>query len=257
MCYKEIICKNERNINRQAKEMLRVGICDDEKLVIEALDGIIQQTICKNNWNITISHYQSGRELLKDVYDLDAVFLDIDMPELDGIETGRKVCEMNSECKIIMATGRTDRFKEAFHIKAFRFITKPFDRDEIEEALQTVMKGQIGLETIELFENRVPYLICQRDILYISAYDGYSEFVVSGRDTDRILRKDCSLSELEQGLSKELFFRVSRQYIVNLGKITEYKKGSILIQGKKILISRRRKKEFECMYIEYDLKYRG
>lgn len=45
MCYKEIICKNERNINRQAKEMLRVGICDDEKLVIEALDGIIQQTI--------------------------------------------------------------------------------------------------------------------------------------------------------------------------------------------------------------------
>ena len=257
MCYKEIICKNERNINRQDKEMLRVGICDDEELIIDALDSIIQEIVSKNGWKIAISHYQSGRELLKDVFDLDAVFLDIDMPELDGIETGRKVCEMNSECKIIMATGRTDRFKEAFHIKAFRFVTKPFDCDEIEEALQTVMKGQIGLETIELFENRVPYLICQRDIFYISAYDGYSEFIVSGRNKTRLLRKECSLSEVEQELSGELFFRVSRQYIVNLGKIAKYEKGSILIQDKRILVSRRKKKEFEQAYLEYDLKYRG
>ena len=80
---------------------------------------------------------------------------------------------------------------------------------------------------------------------------------MSGRDVNRILRKDCSLSELEQELSKELFFRVSRQYIINLGKITEYTKGSIFIQGKKILISRRRKKEFEQAYLEYDLRYRG
>ena len=81
--------------------------------------------------------------------------------------------------------------------------------------------------------------------------------MASGREVNRILRKDCSLSELEQELSKELFFRVSRQYIVNLGKITEYAKGSIHIQGKKILISRRRKKEFEQAYLEYDLRYRG
>lgn len=233
--------------------MLRVGICDDEELIIDALDGIIQKIVSNNGWKIAISHYQSGKELLKDVFDLDAVFLDIDMPELDGIETGRKVCEINSECKIIMATGRTDRFKEAFHIKAFRFVTKPFDCDEIEEALQAVLKRQIGWETIELYEKRNPYQIPQKDILYIEAYAGYSEFTVS----DRILRKECSLSELEQELSKELFFRVSRQYIVNLGKITEYVRGSILIQGKKIRVSRRKKKEFEQAYLEYDLNYRG
>ena len=81
--------------------------------------------------------------------------------------------------------------------------------------------------------------------------------MASGRDVNRILRKDCSLSELEQELSKELFFRVSRQYIVNLGQIAEYAKGSIFIQGKKILVSRRRKKEFEQAYLEYDLRYRG
>lgn len=237
--------------------MLKIGICDDESLIIEALHRKILEIADKNGWDISVSCYDSGRTLLEEVDTLEAVFLDIDMPELDGIETGRRICEMNSDCKIIMATGRADRYKEAFHIKAFRFVTKPFDEDEIEEALQAVFNTQIGMENIELYEKRNSYQIPQRDILYITAYDGYSEFAVSGKDTNRTLRKDCSLLELEQELSKEMFFRVSRQYIVNLGKISEYVKGSILIQDKRILISRRRKKEFEQAYLEYDLNYRG
>ena len=237
--------------------MLRVGICDDEPLIIEALRRIILEIADKNGWEISISCFESGKELLEAVDTLEAVFLDIDMPELDGIETGKRIGESNQECKIIMATGRADKFKDAFRIQAFRFVTKPFDENEIEEALQAVFHTQIGMEMIELYEKRNSYQIPQRDISYITAYDGYSEFFVSGRDTDRILRKDCSLSELEQELSKELFFRVSRQYIVNLGKITEYAKGSIHIQGKKIVISRRKKKEFEQAYLEYDLRYRG
>ena len=237
--------------------MLRVGICDDEPLIIEALQRTILEIADTNGWEISISCFESGRALLEAVDTLEAVFLDIDMPELDGIETGKRIGERNQECKIIMATSREDKFKDAFRIQAFRFVTKPFDVDEIEEALQAIFHTQIGMEMIELYEKRNSYQIPQKDILYITAYDGYSEFVVSGRNESRLLRKECSLSELEQELSKELFFRVSRQYIVNLGKITEYAKGSIHIQGKKILISRRRKKEFEQAYLEYDLRYRG
>ena len=230
--------------------MLKVGICDDEPLIIEVMRRIILEIADKNAWEINIRCFESGKELLE------AVFLDIDMPELDGIETGKRIGKRNIDCKIIMATGRTDKFKEAFRIQAFRFVTKPFDEGEIEEALQAIFHTQIGMKVIELYEKRNSYQIPQKDISYITAYDGYSEFVVSGRNESRLLRKECSLSELEQELSKELFFRVSRQYIVNLGKITEYAKGSIFIQGKKILVSRRRKKEFEQAYVEYDLNYR-
>ena len=237
--------------------MLRVGICDDEPLIIEALQRTILEIADTNGWEISISCFESGRALLEAVDTLEAVFLDIDMPELDGIETGKRIGEMNQECKIIMATSRADKFKDAFRIQAFRFVTKPFDENEIEEALQAIFHTQIGMETIELYEKRNSYQIPQKDIRYITAYDGYSEFVVSGRDANRILRKDCSLLELEQELSKELFFRVSRQYIVNLSEIKEYKRGGILMKDKKIVISRRKKKEFEQAYLEYDLRYRG
>ena len=237
--------------------MLKVGICDDEPLIIEVMRRIILEIADKNAWEINIRCFESGKELLEAVDTLEAVFLDIDMPELDGIETGKRIGERNQECKIIMATGRADKFKDAFRIQAFRFVTKPFDEGEIEEALQAIFHTQIGMEMIELYEKRNSYQIPQRDISYITAYDGYSEFFVSGRDTDRILRKDCSLSELEQELSKELFFRVSRQYIVNLSEIKEYKRGGILMKDKKIVISRRKKKEFEQAYLEYDLSVRG
>lgn len=236
--------------------MLKVGICDDEPLIIEALRRIILDIADKNGWKISISCFESGRALLEVVDVLEVVFLDIDMPKLDGIETGKMIRERKLDCKIIMSTGRTDMFKDAFRIQAFRFVTKPFDKIEIEEALQAVFCTQIGTEIIELYEKRNSYQILQRDILYVIAYDGYSIFVASGKDKNRILRKDCSLAELEQELPKELFFRVNRQYIVNLGEIKEYKGGNILIQDKKIVISRRKKKEFEQAYMEYDLNVR-
>lgn len=236
--------------------MLRVGICDDELLITEVLQEKILRIAYKYKWDISVSCFNAGRTLLETIDNLEVVFLDIDMPELDGIETGKKICEMNDDCKIIMATGRVDKFKEAFRIQAFRFVTKPFEDTELEEALQAVMDTQIGMETIELYEKRNPYYIPQKDILYISAYNGYSEFVVSGRETERILRKDNSLSEIEKELSKDLFFRVSRQYIINLGKVLQFHNGMIHIHDKRISVSRRRKKAFEQVYIEYDLKYR-
>lgn len=235
--------------------MLKVGICDDELLIRENLHRKIVEIANKYELHICVSCYESGSALLEEIDTLEAVFLDIDMPELDGIETGKRIGKKNQNCKIIMATGRMDKFKEAFRIQAFRFVTKPFDDGEIEEALQAIMSTRIGMERIELYENRNSFQVPQRDILYIAAYNGYSEFMVVG--TDKTLRKECSLSELEQELSRELFFRINRQCMVNLRWITEYENGYILLQDKRLLISRRRKKEFEQAYLAYDLRYRG
>ncbi|MEE1256294.1 MAG: response regulator, partial [Lachnospiraceae bacterium] len=73
--------------------MLRVGICDDEPLIIEALQRTILEIADTNGWEISISCFESGRALLEAVDTLEAVFLDIDMPELDGIETGKRIGE--------------------------------------------------------------------------------------------------------------------------------------------------------------------
>jgi DNA-binding LytR/AlgR family response regulator len=233
--------------------MLKIALCDDEELILLGLKKIINECANKNNWQIEVHNYTSGIELIKDINSFDTVFLDMDMPEIDGIETGKIICESNHNCKIIMATGRTDRFKEAFLIHTFRFVSKPFEVNEIEDALQAIMQSRIGQEIIELYENRNLYQISQRDIVYITAYDGYSEFTIQGK---KVLRKESSLTELEAWLSHEIFFRVDRKYIVNMLKITSYHDGIIEMQDEKIKVSRRKKKDFEVAYMMADLNYR-
>jgi DNA-binding LytR/AlgR family response regulator len=233
--------------------MLKVALCDDEKLILSELKNIIDECKKNNNWQIEVNTYISGKELIKDIELYDTVFLDMDMPEIDGIETGRLICKNNPACKIIMATGRIDRFKEAFLIQAFRFVSKPFEMNEIKDAIQAVMQSYIGQEKIELYENRNLFRISQRDIVYIKAFDGYSEFTILG---GRVLRKECSLTELEAQLSPEIFFRVDRKYIVNMLKITRYHDGKIELMDENIKVSRRKKKEFETTYIMADLNYR-
>lgn len=229
-----------------------IGLCDDQMAVAMRLKKIISDILQEEGENWEICLFDSGEKLLEAAELLDVVFLDIEMPGLDGIETGKELKRRNPDCKIIMATGKVERFKEAFHIQAMRFITKPFDKREIEEALKAVEKSHVGNAKIELYYLRNSYQIEQDKIQYIKAYNGYTEYRVE----NQVFRKDMSLNEVEKMLDKRLFVRIHRQYIINMRWIQSYSNGKVEIGDIEIDVSRRKRKDFEQKYIEYDLNYR-
>lgn len=231
---------------------MKIGICDDEILIVNMLERMVEGCLKKKNIDFEIHTFDSGEKLLKDGAEMDAVFLDIEMPFLDGIEAGKQFQKTNPHCKIIMATCKTERFKESFKIHAIRFVTKPFEIEEIEEALDVALQSRIGMETIELYESRNKYDIVQRNIKYIWAYDSYAEFAVG----NKVMRKEVSLTALEGYLDSSLFFRVNRKYIVNLFWIRRYKNGIIFIDDKEIRVARNKKKEFEKTNVMFDLTFR-
>ncbi len=230
---------------------MNIGICDDEEEILVSLSRIITEIMCECKQDIQIYLYHSGEKLLKGNVILDILFLDIEMPEMDGIETGKRFIEQHGECKIIMSTSKTERFKEAFKINAFRFITKPFQKEEIKEALNDVVKTMLGIKKLEVYKKRVRYEILEKDISYIMSVDSYVEIYVK----EEIFRSELSLNKLEEQLEPELFCRVNRQCIVNLGRIGLYKKGQIHIGENSIKVSLRRKTEFEKRKIIYDMEY--
>ena len=103
-----------------------------------------------------------------------------------------------------------------------------------------------------MYLNRNIYEVHQSEIQYIITYDSACEY----RVRDKMLRSETSLRELESQLDNRLFFRVHRKYIVNMAHIRSYKNGQIQMNDVKPPVSRRRKKEFEQAYMEFDLKYR-
>ena len=232
--------------------MLQIAICDDVVEQTLVLQNYVREYCERRNVEYKLYIYTSGIEMLADAEKMDIVFLDIEMPNLDGIETGRQIREKNSVCRIIMATCMVERMKEAFFIEAFRFIIKPFDQKEVEEALDACMKKILGSRSILLYLNRNIYEVHQSEIQYIITYDSACEY----RVRDKMLRSETSLRELESQLDNRLFFRVHRKYIVYMAHIRSYKNGQIQMKDVKLPVSRRRKKEFEQAYMEFDLKYR-
>lgn len=229
-----------------------IGICDDRQEAVVELRKFIVASLHERKEICEIRGFASGNELLQNIEELTTVFLDIDMPVLDGIQTGREIMKRNPNCRIIMATGMVERFKEAFKIKAVRFVTKPFIQEEVEEALDAVISNLLEQKTVDLYLKRNVYQILQSEIAYIRAFNGYTEYAVNGR----WMRKEVSLEEAEQFFDVRIFARISRQFIVNLAYVESYKNGEIILDGTNFKVSRRLRKEFEQKYIEYDLRFR-
>ncbi len=227
--------------------MIKIGICDDEQIVRELLKQKVEICLREAGVQADILFFQRGQELLETEEDLDILFLDIEMPEMDGIEAGKKLRQKGNNCKIIVATSMVERFKEAFYIDAFRFVTKPFEMEEIREALREAFIAAGGNQIIEVYKNREKYNILCRDILYIEATESSVEFMLK----DGKYRKESSLTELEKKLEGNTFFRINRQCIVNIAQIEHYEKGVILINGDTKKVSQRKKKEFQNAYREY------
>lgn len=231
---------------------IAIGICDDQPEVLRELQKILCEICMEKEIDKEICAFTDGNEMLEHIEEIQIVFLDIEMPQMDGIELGKKIKERNPKCKVIMATGMVERFKEAFYIQALRFVTKPFAKGEVKEALEVAMEGLFFTKNVEGYAERNRFEIPEEEIEFIRAYNGYSELYVG----EKSFRRECSLLELEEILNDHLFARINRDIILNLSFVEHYNEERAVVGKKEFRISRRRKKEFERKYMEFDLKYR-
>ena len=235
--------------------ILRVGICDDEEVIYNKMNRLMITYGEQKKLSMRVQYYSSGSRLLesKDIAELDIIFLDIDMPELDGIETAHQFNRMKTDCKIIMLTSKVERFKEAFKIGAFRFVTKPIEEHEVFEALDNVRDSMAGMKMIDLYRDGRIYSVLQKDIFYIMV-DKKSAYVYTEKYD---YRSDETLDWWETELDERLFVRCHKGYIVNVSKIANICKNGIqLTTGERFPIARRRMQEVEQRLMEYDTVYR-
>lgn len=235
-------------------DIIRIAICDDILEMTKFMTNIISNIMDEKKIEYEILAFQSGKDLLENISNVNLVFLDLEMPEMDGIETGECIRRENEKCKIIVASAREDRMKEVFRLDAMRFVSKPYDREEIMEAMDAYLQiCQVGLRRIEVYKNRIPYYIMQREIRYIQAYNG----AVNIYACDTVFHKEVTLSKMEEMLDEHIFFKIHKAIIVGLGFVTEYTKDKVFIDKEILPLSRRNRKEFERVFMDFDLKYRG
>lgn len=234
-------------MNAEQKRGFGVAVCDDEEITHKIVETYLAEWAKNNQEEYVIYHFYSGQEVLEAEPCWDVLFLDVCMPGQDGIETAHQLNRAERQYKIVMLTSVEEAFKDAFRIGAYRFVTKPIHKEELWEALSAVKSTLLEIQTVDVYRNKKKYSICQKDILYISGKGSETEVFTKVSS----YRSDFSLSEWEKLLDTELFFRCHRSYIVNLSKVDKIEEKIHLVDGEVLLLSRRRRKEIETRFAEY------
>lgn len=230
-----------------------IGLCDDEPHIYNTVKEMLETYGEENDIKCHIIYYNSAEKLLTAEDEMDCLLLDIEMPQMDGIEAAYKLRDWGINYKIVMLTARDDRYRDAFKIGAFRFVPKPIDKIELYKALDDVREYMVGLKRIKVFRDGVPYEVMQRDIIYVEA----------DRSATLIFTKNCefrsekSLAEWMRLLDERIFFQCHKSYIVNMGKIHEVDKDTVsMVTGDKVRVSRRIRSSFLQAVMIYDTNRR-
>src|SRR6185312_8322630 len=218
---------------------LSAVIVDDEQLARDELSYLLRSA---EDINI-VAQGRNGLEavhLIKE-HCPDLLFLDVQMPGLDGFGVIKKLMEKKVPMpQIVFATAFDQYAVKAFEVNAIDYLLKPFDKKRVAQAIDRARKkvqttaaaGNEKLETlVKMLEAQRPqnskvllrsagrlFLVDQKDVCFASIEDG----IISVISTNMEGQSNCrTLEELLETLDPDMFWRAHRSFVVNINRIKE------------------------------------
>jgi len=227
---------------------MRIAICDDEKRFIKDFSAIVDRFY--KSLDMVVDEYLNGLDLLKGFsrFKYDIVFLDIEMPGIDGITTAKKIREINENVYIVFLTGHVEYAIKGYEVNALRYLTKPATEESIHEILKHVLDKQNKDKFLWVKNKDVEKKIKYSDIVYIEAQDKNVVIYTPSESTEIRGR----LNDYEDLMQADGFFRVHRSYMVSLSKIMSITGSEITVAGGyRILLSKAKEKEFREAFMSF------
>lgn len=238
--------------------MIKAIIIDDELTAIKSLSWEIDN-FC--NGIEIIDSFTNPNEAISAINYLkpDCVFLDIEMPEMDGFQLLEKL--QYRDFDLIITTAYDSYALKAFKESAIDYLLKPVDTDDLIKSVAKIKTNKtnnlLGKELIKIFESIAPkpsfnkislilsgktIFVNPNEILYCKSDGNYTEvYFISGKK--EVLSK--KIKDVETMINNTLFFRVHNSYLVNINHVKEFVRSDgqylILENGSSIPVSRSKK----------------
>lgn len=147
---------------------MRILICDDDIELSQQLEKILISFFQKNSLKYPeIVIYNNGTDLLQDFQSKDIVFLDIEMPGMNGIYIGNELKRQNNNAIIFVVTSYLQYLDEAMRFHVFRYLSKPLDKQRIFRNMKDALAlYNNSIVKISIETKTVPSLFCLR-ILFL------------------------------------------------------------------------------------------
>ncbi len=230
---------------------MRILICDDNVFMIEQLQKYIEAYFELNHIKCPeLISFTSGEALLADKGEKDLVFLDIEMPGMNGIYVGNELKKANGTVIIFVVTSYSEYLDEAMRFHVFRYLSKPLDKQRffrnMNDALSYYnnMTAKIPVETRQGVST-VP----ASQIIAVEAQGRKVIVHTIKQDFDSIHNMNYWLEQLP----KNSFFQTHRSFIVNFEHITDFDHTTIQFRNQSFTayLTRRKYSSFKNAYLLY------
>ena len=219
--------------------MLRIGICDDSADARIALRAALERALDRRKGEGTFFEFSSGEGLLrwveKHAGELDLVFLDIEMGELDGMETARRLRSADEGLQLVFVTGYTDYVFDGYSVGALGYLMKPPQPDRLDEVLDRGLEARLrdGDKAFLCRSGETMYRIPKKSILYFAS-DRRQVSCVAAARTYTFYGK---LDEVERAVG-EGFVRIHQRYLVRSAAVDRLEGSQVFIGEEALPVSR-------------------
>lgn len=223
--------------------MIRFAIIDDETEVANKLTSYIDKYFQINNCQCEVKFFDTASKFLENYhFDFDAIFMDINMPGVDGMSATKELRRLDKNVKIIFVTSLAQYAIKGYEVNAFDFVVKPVNYYTFAMKLDRFMENYREKEeaSIIIKANNSFIKTPVSDIKYIEVSD--HKLIVHTISNDFVTYD--TLSNYLNLLKNEPFSLCNRCYLVNLKYVNKVNKDAVYIGNNCIQMSRRKYKEF-------------
>lgn len=235
--------------------MLNIIVCDDDQEILDRYSRLIKELARKNQIMISLSQQHSGEQLFfqleENPNDVDIIYLDILMGEMNGIETAEKLRAAGCDAQIIFLTTSDEYVFDSFDVHPLHYLVKDrtsnaeFERIFI-KACQSASKNEQecyiitkGSYTKRIPYSKISYFEVQSRVVTCHSEEGEENFYYR-------------LDDLEAELSDKGFIRCHRAFIVNARFIAKIDKSEIVLStGESIPLATRKYSEVKKTFSKY------
>lgn len=229
--------------------MIKIAICEDEKDQQELLKNYIEKIFEGLSIKYSLDIFYSGEELLENYSkDIDLILLDIQLGEINGMDTARKIRILDNNVEIIFITSLIEYALEGYKVRAYRYLVKPVKYEDIKENIINCIK-EVEIKNkyiiikkqghqIKLDINEITYIEVQKETITIHTLN--EVYKISG-----------TMSNIEKEIDCSRFFRCHKSFLVNLEHIKIIKQYvAILENNEEVPVSRYRFKETKDKFFD-------
>ena len=206
---------------------MRIAICDDEERYRIELKTILNKLLI--NADLNIDTFDDGN-ILADAFaasPYDLVFLDIEMPALDGITLAKKIRARSENVFIVFLTSHIEYALEGYEVNALRYLTKPVDIEKLKEVIRYVQEKQGSSRQIIIKEDGEEILIDINDVIYMESMNQNVRIVTA--KGEHVIR--YNIGDFEEQLKNDGFFRIHRGYLISLSKVKKLSGNDVILDG--------------------------